>query len=137
VPSLDGIGFTGTDLIELGIQPGMSGARNLWDEFREERIVRYGAMRDFPAAKGVSYLSAHLRFGTISTRELVRAAREKDADSWLSELVWRDFHFMILDHFAHIVGHAFKPEYDAIAWEDWPEGLAAWLDSVITKPASH
>lgn len=134
VPSLDEIGFAGTDLIELGIQPGMSGARALWDEFRDGRIALYGAMRDFPAVKGVSYLSVHLRFGTISIRELVRAAREKDADAWLGELVWRDFYFMILDHFPHVVGHAFKPEYDAIAWDDWPEGLAAWREGRTGYP---
>ena len=134
VPSLDEIGFASTDLIELGIQPGMSGARTLWDEFREERIARYGAMRDFPAVRGVSYLSVHLRFGTISIRELVRAAREEDADTWLSELIWRDFYFMILDHFPHVVGHAFKPEYDAITWENWPEGLAAWRESRTGYP---
>jgi len=134
VPSLEELGFASTDLIELGIQPGMSGARALWDEFREERIAHYGAMRDFPAVRGVSYLSVHLRFGTISIRELVRAAREEDADTWLSELIWRDFYFMILDHFPHVVGHAFKPEYDAITWENWPEGLAAWRESRTGYP---
>ena len=134
VPSLDEIGFASTDLVELGIQPGMSGARALWDEFREERISRYGAMRDFPAVKGVSYLSVHLRFGTIGIRELVRTARENGADAWLSELIWRDFYFMILDHFPRVVGHAFKPEYDAIAWENWSEGLAAWREGRTGYP---
>ena len=76
--------------------------------------------------KGVSYLSVHLRFGTISVRELVRAAVERRADTWLSELVWRDFYFMILDHFPRVADHAFKPEYDAIQWAHWPEGYAAW-----------
>ncbi len=126
VPALADIGFACTDLSELGIQPGMSGARALWDDFRTGRIQRYGALRDYPAIKGVSYLSVHLRFGTISVRELVRCAREEGADAWLSELIWRDFYFMILDHFPRVVGHAFKPEYDAIQWEDWPEGFAAW-----------
>ena len=46
--------------------------------------------------------------------------------TWLSELVWRDFYFMILDRFPHVVGNSFRPEYDAIVWDDWPEGLAAW-----------
>ena len=126
VPPLAEIGFTATDLAALNIQPGMSGARALWDEFRAGRIDRYGSLRDFPAIKGVSYLSVHLRFGTISIRELVRQAAAREASVWLSELIWRDFYFMILDHFPHVVGHAFKPEYDAIQWADWPEGLAAW-----------
>lgn len=87
----------------------MSGARQLWDEFRHGRITRYGALRDFPATKGASYLSVHLRFGTIWIRELVRAALASDADTWLNELIWRDFYFMILDHFPRVAGHAFKP----------------------------
>jgi deoxyribodipyrimidine photo-lyase len=126
VPSLGEIGFVATDLAELKIQPGMSGARQLWDEFRQERITRYSTLRDFPAIKGVSYLSVHLRFGTISIRELVRMALARDADTWLNELIWRDFYFMILDRFPQVAGHAFKPEYDAIQWENWPDGFAAW-----------
>ena len=126
VPSLGEIGFAATDLADLGILPGMSGAQRLWEDLRNGRIERYGALRDFPAVKGVSYLSVHLRFGTISVRELVRVGIERRADAWLSELIWRDFYFMILDHFPRVAGHAFKPEYDAIQWAQWPEGYAAW-----------
>jgi deoxyribodipyrimidine photo-lyase len=126
VPELAQIGFAATDLAELGIQPGMSGARALWDDFTGGRIEHYASRRDFPAIKGVSYLSVHLRFGTISIRELVRHALAVKADAWLSELIWRDFYFMILDHFPHVVGHAFKPEYEAIRWADRPEAFAAW-----------
>ncbi len=126
VPPLAEIGFRPTDLAELGIRPGMSGARALWDDFRQGRIERYGQLRDFPAVKGVSYLSVHLRFGTISIRELVRTAQQRQAESWLSELIWRDFYFMILDHFPQVVCHAFKPAYDAIAWDHWPAGFEAW-----------
>ncbi|HQU78276.1 MAG TPA: deoxyribodipyrimidine photo-lyase [Azonexus sp.] len=134
VPALDDIGFVATNLAELNISPGMSGARQLWDEFRRGRITRYGALRDFPAIKGVSYLSVHLRFGTISIRELVRAALASEADTWLNELIWRDFYFMILDHFPRVAGHAFKPEYDAIQWKNWPEGFAAWCEGRTGYP---
>ncbi|UCV03438.1 cryptochrome/photolyase family protein [Dechloromonas denitrificans] len=134
VPRLDEIGFEATDLPELGIRPGMSGARALWEEFAAGRIQRYGALRDFPAIKGVSYLSVHLRFGTLSIRELVRTALASGADTWLSELIWRDFYFMILDHFPHVVGHAFKPDYDAIQWESWPAGYAAWCQGRTGYP---
>lgn len=126
VPELVDIGFVVSDLLEIGIQPGMSGARKLWDDFRQDRITRYGVLRDFPAVRGVSYLSVHLRFGTVSIRELLRTALEQKADAWLGELIWRDFYFMILDHFPHVVGQAFKPDYDAIQWEKWPQGFAAW-----------
>jgi len=134
VPPLAEIGFTATDLAAVGIRPGMSGARALWDDFRAGRIIRYGALRDFPAEKGVSYLSVHLRFGTISIRELVRTALAQQADVWLSELIWRDFYFMILDRFPHVVGHAFKPAYDAIIWADWPAGFAAWCEGRTGYP---
>ena len=126
VPTLADIGFAPTGLAEIGIHAGIAGARGLWDDFREGRIGRCASTRDFPSVKGVSYLSVHLRFGTIAIRELVRSAVAAGADAWLNELVWRDFYFMILDRFPHVVGHAFKPECEAITWDDWPEGLAAW-----------
>jgi len=134
VPELAALGFAVTDLAKIGIQPGMSGARALWEAFRPERLARYGSLRDFPAIRGVSYLSVHLRFGTISIRELVRAALEGKATSWLNELIWRDFYFMILDRFPHVVGQAFKAEYDAIRWNDWPQGLAAWQEGRTGYP---
>lgn len=134
IPTLEEIGFTPTDLAQLGIQPGMSGAKGLWDDFSRDRIERYGSLRDFPAVKGVSYLSVHLRFGTISIRQLVRQALAHQADTWLSELIWRDFYFMILDHFPHVAGHAFKPEYDAIQWASRPEAFAAWCEGRTGYP---
>lgn len=126
VPDLSEIGFAASDLAEIGIQPGMSGARALWADFADGRIERYGEQRDYPAVRGVSYLSVHLRFGTVAIRQLVREALARQADAWLSELIWRDFYFMILDHFPQVVGHAFKAEYDAIRWAERPDWLAAW-----------
>ncbi len=126
VPTLEELGFVPSDIAAIGIHPGMSGAQALWRDFRDERLEHYGDLRDYPAIKGVSYLSAHLRFGTISIRELVRHALSRQADTWLNELIWRDFYFMILDRFPHVVGHAFKPEYDRILWDEWPAGLADW-----------
>jgi deoxyribodipyrimidine photo-lyase len=93
------------------------------------RIDRYKASRDFPAVKGPSYLSPHLRFGTISIRELACAAHalaSEGAQSWLSELIWRDFYHMILWQHPRVVDHAFKPDYDKLTWDDAPDLLAAW-----------
>jgi deoxyribodipyrimidine photo-lyase len=126
IPGLAQIGFAETDLAELGIQPGVSGARALWQDFAGQRIGDYANRRDFPAIKGVSYLSVHLRFGTLPIRELVRHALAVKADAWLNELIWRDFYFMILDHYPQVVGHAFKPEYEAVRWADRPDAFAAW-----------
>ena len=134
IPALTEIGFETSDLDALGILPGTSGARALWDEFRQGRIERYGALRDFPAVKGVSYLSVHLRFGTIGIRELVRSALNARDTTWLNELIWRDFYFMILDHFPHVVGSAFKPAYDAVQWDNWPDAFAAWKEGRTGYP---
>ncbi|MBS0355186.1 MAG: deoxyribodipyrimidine photo-lyase [Proteobacteria bacterium] len=128
MPGLAGLGFEKTNLSELGITPGMGGGRRLLDDFLK-RIGRYKAKRDFPAQKGVSYLSVHLRFGTVSIRELARAAFElggEGAETWLSELVWRDFYFQILWHHPHVVNASFRPEYDQVRWDDRPEWFAAW-----------
>jgi len=133
VPALAEIGFTGGGLSALGIVPGVAGGRRRLADFLG-RISRYGELRDFPAVKGVSYLSVHLRFGTLSIRELVGHAVAagalrtdgEGAAAWLSELVWRDFYFMILDRFPHVVAGAFKPAYDALRWESGPAAEAAF-----------
>ena len=132
IPSLAGIGFLPGNLRQIGVIPGMSGAQQLLDDFCG-RIGRYREQRDFPAVKGGSCLSVHLRFGTISIRALASRAiaagglrGNEGAATWLAELVWRDFYFMILDHFPHVAERAFKPEYDAIAWEQGPHADAAF-----------
>lgn len=119
VPTLGEIGFE--DPGELKVPPGMSGAQALLDDFLS-RIDRYDETRDFPGIKGPSYLSTHLRFGTVSVRQLAGLAWERmqagsaGAQTWLSELIWRDFYHQILHHHPHVVGHAYKREYDRIKW---------------------
>ena len=124
--SLADIGFTRSDLANLGVLPGMRGARLALQRFLE-RIDQYGTQRNYPHADACSRLSVHLRFGTISIRELValalsRGARatESGASIWLAELIWREFFFMILAAFPHVTEGAFKPAYDAIAWDSGP-----------------
>ena len=143
IPSLEEIGFAQTDLRTIGFVPGMSGARHLLDDFHE-RVSRYQLQRDFPALKGVSYLSTHLRFGTVSIRQLVNFAvsrgalsGEQGASTWLSELIWRDFYFMVLDWFPHVAERAFKPEYDAIVWEQGELAdafFSAWCEARTGYP---
>ncbi len=124
IPELKKIGFEPTDMRQLGIVPGMRGAMRLLENFRS-RIERYQELRDYPAVEGVSCLSVHLRFGTISIRQLVSFAIESGAlrgnegpATWLAELIWREFYFMILDCFPHVVERSFKPEFDRIRWEE-------------------
>jgi deoxyribodipyrimidine photo-lyase len=119
VPEVAELGFDPTD--DVKIPCGMSGAEALLDDFLE-RLDRYDETRDFPGVKGPSYLSTHLRFGTVSVRQLAglawaRAdAGSSGARTWLSELIWRDFYHQILFHHPHVVGHAYRPEYDLIKW---------------------
>ena len=128
-PSLEALGFQPTD---LRMPCGMSGGAQLFADFLT-RIDRYHERRDFPAVRGVSYLSPHLRFGTVSIRQLVAAAHAESlipagqgAAAWLTELIWREFYQMILWHRPDVVEHAFRPEFDALAWDDAPDCLAAW-----------
>jgi deoxyribodipyrimidine photo-lyase len=110
---------------------GPSGADELWFDFAR-RIDHYGQARDFPAVKGPSYLGTHLRFGTISVRRLAREAWQRSeggsrgAEVWLAELIWREFYHQVLHHHPHVVGHAFRPRYDALHWEHGKLADAHW-----------
>lgn len=84
-------------------------------EFDKNSISVYDEKRDFPAIEGTSKLGLHLRFGTISIRELARVGQEKNA-IYLKELIWRDFYQAILYHFPHSAKDSFRPEYDRIKW---------------------
>ena len=142
VPALAEIGFQATDLHSLRLPTGATGAQELLADFLT-RIERYDETRDFPAVKGPSYLSTHLRFGTLSIRQLAREAWQRmkegsrGAEVWLSELIWRDFYHQVLHHHPHVVGHAFKPEYDAIRWEHGKHAdalFAAWCEGRTGYP---
>lgn len=144
LPSLGELGFDETDLSRVHLPTGMTGGQALFDDF-SNRIAQYDATRDFPAVKGPSYLSVHLRFGTVSIRGLVRFALDvirsgnqgNGAATWLSELIWRDFYFMILHHHPRVVTQAFKPEYDKIQWEQGEPAqhlFAAWCNGKTGYP---
>ncbi|MBN8493376.1 MAG: deoxyribodipyrimidine photo-lyase [Burkholderiales bacterium] len=145
VPTLAEIGFEATNLHSLRLPSGSAGGQELLQEFLDERIGRYHETRDYPAVKGPSYLSTHLRFGTVSIRQLAREAWQRcqggpdsrGAEVWLSELVWRDFYHQILHHHPQVVGHAFKPEYDRIKWEHGKQADAlfqAWCEGRTGYP---
>ncbi len=136
LPGLAGIGFEPAGLAELRMPTGMSGGRRLFEDFAA-RIGRYAQARDFPAIKGVSYLSVHLRFGTVSIRPLAAHAWRhggEGAQAWLGELIWRDFYHQILWHHPRVVARAFRPEYDDVAWDDAPALFAAWAEARTGYP---
>ncbi|MDN3921026.1 cryptochrome/photolyase family protein [Roseateles violae] len=141
IPAPAEIGFEPVALpAQLGV--GSSGAEQLLDDFLE-RMDRYDRARDYPALKGPSYLSVHLRFGTISIRRLARLAHERmlgglrGAEVWLGELIWREFYQQLMHHHPQAMSAAFRPAYDAIEWERGPgaEALfAAWREGRTGYP---
>ena len=141
-PTLESMGFTPTG-IETYLPPGSDHGQAFLEDFLQ-RIDQYQIGRDFPAIKGVSYLSAHLRFGMLSIRGLVREAHRRmlagsmGASIWLSELIWRDFYFMILANHPRLAeGAAFKPDYDNIQWESGAHAqklFKAWCDGKTGYP---
>jgi deoxyribodipyrimidine photo-lyase len=93
----------------------------------DKLLSKYGETRDFPALPhGTSQLSIHLRFGTISIRELVSQAKNADDRTFLNELCWRDFYFQVLDHFPHVEKHSFRRDYDHIRWRNKEDEFEAW-----------
>jgi deoxyribodipyrimidine photo-lyase len=140
VPTLGDIGFEPCG--DLKVPPGMSGAQALLEDFLT-RIDHYDETRDFPGVKGPSYLSTHLRFGTVSIRHLADLAWQrtqagsKGAQVWLSELIWRDFYHQILFHHPKVVEHAFKADYDRIKWAHGAHAktdFAAWCEGRTGYP---
>lgn len=139
LPSLQDLGFHPSNLASLPLPTGMSGAQQLLQDFAP-RLAAYHEARDYPGRKGVSYLSVHLRFGTVSIRQVAAlAARQaatgcEGAQTWLSELAWRDFYCMILWHHPQVVTQCFKPEYERVQWDDAPALWQAWSEGRTGYP---
>ena len=97
------------------------------------QISNYKEIRDFPALDGTSYLSPHLRFGTVSIRKLVNWANRKN-QTFLSELIWREFFIQILFNFPKVVHHNFKSNYDGIQWRNNEEDFERWCSGTTGYP---
>ncbi len=92
----------------------------------QDIIEKYKDQRDFPAILGTTRLSIHLRFGTVSIRQLVKSA-QSGHESWLNELIWRDFYFNILANFPQVSqGKSFKTQYDNIKWRNNEAEFEKW-----------
>ena len=137
IPSLADLGFTPSNLSQMKLPTGMSGGLQLFEDFKG-RIQQYQEARNFPAVKGPSYLSVHLRFGTVSIRHLARTAKNMGgagAETWLNELIWRDFYFQILDHHPRLAhGKAYKSEFDALPFPNDEALFEAWCTGKTGYP---
>ena len=113
MPTLENIGFE-----ESRISIPMS-------DVSTELIANYALTRDIPSLKGTSRLGIHLRFGTVSIREITIKA-QKQSETFLNELIWRNFFIDILWHFPHVVNKSFKPKYDFIQWRNDEKEFEKW-----------
>ena len=121
IPSLEEMGFQKSSITI----PSKTIARKI--------VMNYDQTRNFPALNdSTSKLGIHFRFGTISIREKALAAQALN-ETYLNELIWRDFYSMILQHFPHVESHAFRPEYEKIDWlndeiqfEKWCSGKTGY-----------
>jgi len=102
--------------------------------FISKSIIRnYHETRNIPSVEGTTNLSTHLRFGTISIRELVKIASELN-EQWLNELIWREFFMMILFHFPYVTTGSFKKKYDFIVWRNNENEFDKWCKGETGYP---
>ena len=102
-------------------------------EVGREQLEKYGDRRDLPAVKGTTRVSHHLRFGTISIREMTRKGLQH-SEKWLNELIWREFYMMFLHHNPRVVKEAFSKEYDQIEWRNNEGEFQKWCDGKTGYP---
>ena len=122
VNSITDIGFEQTDYIQ---------------ENNEFDINHYKSSRDFPAKPGTSRLSAKLRFGFVCTRQLIRKNmpfNNVERQTWLSELVWRDFYFAVLGNFPYVEKNCFIKEFDKIKWNNDKKLFKSWCEGKTGVP---
>lgn len=110
-PSLESIGFV---LSTISVR-----------SYALSSLADYPRLRDCPAEDATSYLSVHLRFGTVSIRQVIAELQDSD-HVFLSELIWREFFMQILFHFPSVVGHNFKSKYDTIQWRNNIDDFEKW-----------
>ncbi len=119
LPSLETIGFRPST---IKVKP-----------YTFKGVDNYEEHRDYPATDATSYLSPHLRFGTVSIRKLVAMANKRN-ETFLSELIWREFFMQILYHFPKVVTDNFKPQYNGILWRNNEEEFKRWCAGTTGYP---
>lgn len=119
LPTLAEIGFQASSIIV--------------PSFHLSCVADYENTRNFPSVNGTSQLSAHLRFGTVGIREIVRQAVQLN-ETFLSELIWREFFMQILYHFPKVVNSNFKAKYDGIEWRNDNDDFQRWCEGKTGYP---
>ena len=131
------------EMSDFGFTPNASPFKGGSDEAKKMLkkfltvIDDYKESRDYPILEKTSLLSIHIRFGTISIRELMRKTRSlksAGAEAWVSELIWREFYKMILFKFPHVETDSFQPKYDKVGWPGKEEHFEAWKNGMTGYP---
>ena len=120
------------ELMDLGFEPNP--VKVAMFDIDSSIIENYEATRNFPAVKGTSKLGPHLRFGSVSVRQIVSKAIQFENTVFLKELIWREFFMQILWHFPHTITQSFKPQYDAIKWRNVDSEYQKWCDGTTGYP---
>lgn len=102
-------------------------------EINNDLIIHYAETRDIPSIQGTSRISVHLRFGTVSIRKLFAHAFNL-SETWINELIWREFYMMILWHFPHAAASAFKPQYEKVKWLNHETEFEKWCNGQTGYP---
>jgi deoxyribodipyrimidine photo-lyase len=124
--------FPWISLRELGFEKSAITVQNA--DLSSSLIDNYQANRNTPSKSGTSRLGPHLRFGTVSIRKMIMLGLESKDDTFLKELVWREFFMQILFHFPHSSTQCFKPQYDRIEWRNNPEEFQKWCEGQTGYP---
>ncbi|MDC3195442.1 DNA photolyase family protein [Flavobacteriaceae bacterium] len=117
---------------ELGFEETNTPIKNYI--FNSRIINEYEETRNFPALDNTSKLGPHLRFGTVSVRQMVSRAEEQENKTFLKELIWREFFMQILWHFPHTHKDSFKPKYDRIVWRNNEDDFKKWCNGTTGYP---
>jgi deoxyribodipyrimidine photo-lyase len=120
-PSLSDLGF------------GRSGISFPENTINKKKLGNYDKVRDFPELHQTSLLGMHLRFGTISIRKVVKEALEIN-DTWLNELIWREFFMQILYHFPYVITKPFNPKYKNVDWRHDEKDFDKWCKGKTGYP---
>lgn len=140
LPTAQKLGFK----VEIPLpQAGAQIALEQFRKFCSGDLPGYAGLRDIPARHATSRLSPHLRLGTISPRRVITFAEKtaqkqpvarRHVDVFVGELIWRDFYRQVLWHFPHVATSCFKPQYDALKWENNDRLFRAWCEGRTGYP---
>lgn len=130
-----------SDFFDGSRDEGLKQLKKFWDD----KLEKYKSQRDFPAVYGTSRLSPHFHFGTVGIREAFRTgynlinklkseANKKEAQTWINELIWREFYYNITFHFPDIIKSSFNKQYDNIKWNKSKKDFDAWCEGKTGYP---